>query len=187
MNDALNSAGKGAGRHLRSSLNTASGSNVPGQLFYDKFSCTYEKEAAPTVSTDDNYHKAANGEENTLIKERAVDIGISLSYVRKFRLCTNIYCDFITDFILEMQTEQSDDAQSRKEEAGAHLFLLSLLMNRKELAIAFWESVNVSGVLVQSFTILKISYIVYYRYLKILFRICISYIRILSYICYIES
>ena len=29
----------------------------------------------------------------------------------------------------------------------------------------------------QSFTILKISYILYYRYLKILFRICISYIR----------
>ena len=49
-----------------------------------------------------------------------------------------------------MQTKQSEDSQNRKEVAGAHLFLLSVLMNRKELAIAFWESENVSEVLVVS-------------------------------------
>ena len=58
-----------------------------------------------------------------------------------------------------MQTEQSDDAQSRKEKAGAHLFLLSLLMNRKELAIAFWESENVSGVLFVSNAVFTFNFI----------------------------
>ena len=49
-----------------------------------------------------------------------------------------------------LKTKQNDDAQSKKEEAGAKIFLLSVLMNRKELAIAFWEPENVSGVLVVS-------------------------------------
>ena len=76
-------------------------------------------------------------------------------------VCTStvcIYCRFILCLQVvdkeeeerKKQIKQNDDAQSQKEEAGANIFLLSVLMNRKELAITFWESENVSGVLVLS-------------------------------------
>ena len=46
---------------------------------------------------------------------------------------------------VEVRVNLRDDTHI--EAAGAHLFLLSVLMNRRDLALVFWESETVSELL----------------------------------------